>query len=87
MKAHERRIGPHRQRRTIPGISTPVTYKMGALWSVRVRTYGKGLSGVAVYFAAASHGAIKEAIIHDAKGLSNQFIATGTRVNAAPLKP
>ena len=87
MKAHERRIGPHRQRRSIPGISTSVTYKMGAPWSVRVRTYGKSLSGVAVDFATGSYGTIKGALIHYAKGRSNQFIAKGIRVKAAPLQP
>jgi NAD(P)-dependent dehydrogenase (short-subunit alcohol dehydrogenase family) len=40
------------------------------------------VSGVEVDFAAGSYGAIKGALIHYAKGLSNQLIAKGIRVNA-----
>ena len=40
------------------------------------------VSGFEVDFAAGSYGAIKAALIHYAKSLSNQLIAKGTRVNA-----
>jgi NAD(P)-dependent dehydrogenase (short-subunit alcohol dehydrogenase family) len=40
------------------------------------------VSGVEVDFAAGSYGAIKAALIHYAKGLSNQLVAKGIRVNA-----
>jgi 3-oxoacyl-[acyl-carrier protein] reductase len=40
------------------------------------------VSGVEVDFAAGSYGAIKAALIHYAKGLSNQLAAKGVRVNA-----
>src|SRR3979411_1083557 len=40
------------------------------------------VSGFEVDFAAGSYGAFKAALIHYAKGLSNQLIATGIRVNA-----
>ena len=40
------------------------------------------VSGVEVDFAAGSYGAFKAALIHYAKGLSNQLIAKGIRVNA-----
>jgi NAD(P)-dependent dehydrogenase (short-subunit alcohol dehydrogenase family) len=40
------------------------------------------VSGFEVDFAAGSYGAIKGALIHYAKGLSNQLIAKGIRVNA-----
>jgi 3-oxoacyl-[acyl-carrier protein] reductase len=40
------------------------------------------VSGVEIDFAAGSYGAIKAALIHYAKGLSNQLIAKGIRVNA-----
>src|ERR1700724_4068149 len=40
------------------------------------------VSGVEVDFAAGSYGAFKAALIHYAKGLSSQLIATGIRVNA-----
>jgi 3-oxoacyl-[acyl-carrier protein] reductase len=40
------------------------------------------VSGFEVDFAAGSYGAIKAALIHYAKGLSNQLIAKGIRVNA-----
>src|SRR4029077_6980681 len=40
------------------------------------------VSGFEVYFAAGSYGAFKAALIHYAKGLSNQLIAKGIRVNA-----
>src|SRR6201993_3722831 len=39
------------------------------------------VSGVEVDFAAGSYGAIKAALIHYSKGLSNQLVATGIRVN------
>lgn len=39
------------------------------------------VSGFEVDFAAGSYGAIKAALIHYAKGLSNQLIAKGIRVN------
>ena len=38
--------------------------------------------GFEVDFAAGSYGAFKAALIHYAKGLSNQLIAKGIRVNA-----
>jgi 3-oxoacyl-[acyl-carrier protein] reductase len=40
------------------------------------------VSGFEVDFAAGSYGAIKAALIHYAKGLSNQLIGKGIRVNA-----
>lgn len=40
------------------------------------------VSGFEVDFAAGSYGATKAALIHYAKGLSNQLIAKGIRVNA-----
>jgi 3-oxoacyl-[acyl-carrier protein] reductase len=40
------------------------------------------VSGFEVDFAAGSYGAFKAALIHYAKGLSSQLIATGIRVNA-----
>jgi 3-oxoacyl-[acyl-carrier protein] reductase len=40
------------------------------------------VSGFEIDFAAGSYGAIKAALIHYAKGLSNQLIAKGVRVNA-----
>jgi 3-oxoacyl-[acyl-carrier protein] reductase len=40
------------------------------------------VSGFEIDFAAGSYGAIKAALIHYAKGLSNQLIAKGIRVNA-----
>jgi 3-oxoacyl-[acyl-carrier protein] reductase len=40
------------------------------------------VSGFEVDFAAGSYGAIKAALIHYAKGLSNQLVAKGIRVNA-----
>jgi len=40
------------------------------------------VSGFEVDFAAGSYGAFKGALIHYAKGLSNQLIAKGIRVNA-----
>jgi 3-oxoacyl-[acyl-carrier protein] reductase len=40
------------------------------------------VSGFEVDFAAGSYGAFKAALIHYAKGLSNQLIATGIRVNS-----
>src|SRR4051794_1452813 len=40
------------------------------------------VSGFEVDFAAGSYGAMKAALIHYAKGLSNQLIAKGIRVNA-----
>jgi 3-oxoacyl-[acyl-carrier protein] reductase len=40
------------------------------------------VSGFEVDFAAGSYGAFKAALIHYAKGLSNQLIASGIRVNA-----
>ena len=40
------------------------------------------VSGFEVDFAAGSYGAFKAALIHYAKGLSNQMIATGIRVNS-----
>jgi len=40
------------------------------------------VSGFEVDFAAGSYGAIKAALIHYAKGLSNQLAAKGVRVNA-----
>jgi NAD(P)-dependent dehydrogenase (short-subunit alcohol dehydrogenase family) len=40
------------------------------------------VSGFEVDFAAGSYGALKAALIHYAKGLSNQLIAKGIRVNA-----
>jgi 3-oxoacyl-[acyl-carrier protein] reductase len=40
------------------------------------------VSGFEVDFAAGSYGAFKAALIHYAKGLSNQLIAKGVRVNA-----
>jgi 3-oxoacyl-[acyl-carrier protein] reductase len=40
------------------------------------------VSGFEIDFAAGSYGAFKAALIHYAKGLSNQLIATGIRVNA-----
>jgi 3-oxoacyl-[acyl-carrier protein] reductase len=40
------------------------------------------VSGFEVDFASGSYGAIKGALIHYAKGLSNQLIAKGIRVNA-----
>src|ERR1700704_2664268 len=40
------------------------------------------VSGFRVDFAAGSYGAFKAALIHYAKGLSSQLIATGIRVNA-----
>jgi NAD(P)-dependent dehydrogenase (short-subunit alcohol dehydrogenase family) len=40
------------------------------------------VSGVEVDFAAGSYGAFKAALIHYAKGLSNQLVAKGIRVNA-----
>ena len=40
------------------------------------------VSGFEVDFAAGSYGAIKAALIHYSKGLSNQLIAKGIRVNA-----
>jgi NAD(P)-dependent dehydrogenase (short-subunit alcohol dehydrogenase family) len=39
------------------------------------------VSGFEVDFAAGSYGAIKAALIHSSKGLSNQLIAKGIRVN------
>jgi 3-oxoacyl-[acyl-carrier protein] reductase len=39
------------------------------------------VSGFEVDFAAGSYGAIKAALIHYSKGLSNQLIANGIRVN------
>jgi 3-oxoacyl-[acyl-carrier protein] reductase len=39
------------------------------------------VSGFEVDFAAGSYGAIKAALIHYSKGLSNQLIAKGIRVN------
>ena len=40
------------------------------------------VSGFEVDFAAGSYGAFKAALIHYAKGLSNQLIGKGIRVNA-----
>jgi 3-oxoacyl-[acyl-carrier protein] reductase len=40
------------------------------------------VSGFEVDFAAGSYGAFKAALIHYAKGLSNQLVARGVRVNA-----
>ncbi|MFI4996397.1 MAG: SDR family NAD(P)-dependent oxidoreductase [Hyphomicrobiales bacterium] len=40
------------------------------------------VSGIEIDFAAGSYGAIKAALIHYAKGLSNQLISKGIRVNA-----
>lgn len=40
------------------------------------------VSGFEVDFAAGSYGAVKAALIHYAKALSNQLIAKGVRVNA-----
>jgi NAD(P)-dependent dehydrogenase (short-subunit alcohol dehydrogenase family) len=40
------------------------------------------VSGVEVDFAAGSYGAFKAALIHYSKGLSNQLIGRGIRVNA-----
>jgi NAD(P)-dependent dehydrogenase (short-subunit alcohol dehydrogenase family) len=40
------------------------------------------VSGFEIDFAAGSYGAFKAALIHYAKGLSNQLIARGIRVNA-----
>jgi 3-oxoacyl-[acyl-carrier protein] reductase len=40
------------------------------------------VSGVEVDFAAGSYGAFKAALIHYSKGLSNQLIGKGIRVNA-----
>jgi NAD(P)-dependent dehydrogenase (short-subunit alcohol dehydrogenase family) len=40
------------------------------------------VSGFEVDFAAGSYGAVKAALIHYAKGLSNQLVAKGIRVNA-----
>jgi len=40
------------------------------------------VSGFEIDFAAGSYGAFKAALIHYAKGLSNQMIAKGIRVNA-----
>ena len=40
------------------------------------------VSGFEVDFAAGSYGAFKAALIHYAKGLSNQLIASGIRVNS-----
>ena len=40
------------------------------------------VSGLEIDFAAGSYGAFKAALIHYAKGLSNQLIAKGIRVNA-----
>ena len=40
------------------------------------------VSGFEVDFAAGSYGAFKAALIHYAKGLSNELIAKGIRVNA-----
>jgi 3-oxoacyl-[acyl-carrier protein] reductase len=40
------------------------------------------VSGFEVDFAAGSYGAFKAALIHYAKGLSNQLVAKGIRVNA-----
>jgi 3-oxoacyl-[acyl-carrier protein] reductase len=40
------------------------------------------VSGFEVDFAAGSYGAFKAALLHYAKGLSSQLIATGIRVNA-----
>jgi 3-oxoacyl-[acyl-carrier protein] reductase len=40
------------------------------------------VSGFEVDFAAGSYGAFKAALIHYAKGLSSQLIATGIRVNS-----
>ncbi len=40
------------------------------------------VSGFEIDFAAGSYGAMKAAIIHYAKGLSNQLVAKGVRVNA-----
>jgi NAD(P)-dependent dehydrogenase (short-subunit alcohol dehydrogenase family) len=40
------------------------------------------VSGFEIDFAAGSYGAIKAALIHYAKGLSNQLVAKGIRVNA-----
>jgi len=39
-------------------------------------------TGFEIDFAAGSYGAFKAALIHYAKGLSNQLIAKGIRVNA-----
>ena len=40
------------------------------------------VSGVEVDFAAGSYGAVKGALIHYSKGLSNQLMGKGVRVNA-----
>src|SRR5205085_2283906 len=40
------------------------------------------VSGFEVDFAAGSYGAVKAALIHYAKGLSNQLVGKGIRVNA-----
>lgn len=40
------------------------------------------VSGFEIDFAAGSYGAVKGALIHYAKGLSNQLIAKGIRVNS-----
>src|SRR5258706_3533112 len=45
------------------------------------------VSGFEVDFAAGSYGAFKAALIHYAKGLSNQLIAKGIRVNAVSPGP
>jgi 3-oxoacyl-[acyl-carrier protein] reductase len=45
-------------------------------------TIVSSVSGFEVDFAAGSYGAFKAALIHYAKGLSNQLIAKGIRVNA-----
>jgi NAD(P)-dependent dehydrogenase (short-subunit alcohol dehydrogenase family) len=45
-------------------------------------TIVSSVSGFEVDFAAGSYGAVKAALIHYAKGLSNQLVAKGIRVNA-----
>jgi 3-oxoacyl-[acyl-carrier protein] reductase len=64
---------------TVNGIAAALPYleKSNAASIVVVSS----VSGFEVDFAAGSYGAIKAALIHYAKGLSNQLIAKGIRVN------
>jgi 3-oxoacyl-[acyl-carrier protein] reductase len=64
---------------TVNGIAAALPYleKSDAASIVVVSS----VSGFEVDFAAGSYGAIKAALIHYSKGLSNQLIAKGIRVN------
>jgi NAD(P)-dependent dehydrogenase (short-subunit alcohol dehydrogenase family) len=65
---------------TVNSVSATVPYlEKSGLASIIIVS---SVSGFEVDFAAGSYGAFKAALIHYAKGLSNQLVAKGIRVNA-----